>query len=103
MRCHYEVLGLDRTADGAAVKAAYRKQALLTHPDKCKEEGAEARFREVQAAFECLQDANQRAWYDSHRDALLRDGAPRARSADTRPDATLGRQRTPTPAAAARA
>ena len=62
MRCHYEVLELARDADGDAVRKAYRRLALVWHPDKCREPGADERFKEIQQAYETLSDATERAW-----------------------------------------
>eukprot|EP00730_Choanoeca_flexa_P006390 TRINITY_DN12143_c4_g7_i1.p1 TRINITY_DN12143_c4_g7~~TRINITY_DN12143_c4_g7_i1.p1 ORF type:complete len:667 (+),score=213.71 TRINITY_DN12143_c4_g7_i1:67-2067(+) len=74
MKCHYEVLGVERDADAAALKKAYRRKALQLHPDKNKdnEEEATAQFQLVQAAYAVLNDPQERAWYDNHRDAILR-------------------------------
>ena len=71
--CHYELLGLERTADDDTIKRAYRKAALEWHPDKNlhRPDEATARFRDIQAAYSVLSDPTERAWYDSHRDAIL--------------------------------
>ena len=47
MRCHYDVLGVNRDADDAELKRAYRKLALEWHPDKNahRQEEAEERFK----------------------------------------------------------
>eukprot|EP00878_Enallax_costatus_P030206 GHUV01032870.1.p1 GENE.GHUV01032870.1~~GHUV01032870.1.p1 ORF type:complete len:202 (+),score=69.47 GHUV01032870.1:343-948(+) len=76
MRCLYEVLGVDKTADDDAIKKAYRKQALVWHPDKNQHRlgEADAVFKEIQNAYEVLSDKHERAWYDSHRDQILRSG-----------------------------
>lgn len=76
MRCHYEVLGVARDADDGTLKTAYRKCALQWHPDKNQHrlEEADVRFKELQNAYEVLSDKHERAWYDSHRDAILRSG-----------------------------
>ncbi|MEO6153428.1 MAG: molecular chaperone DnaJ [Croceibacterium sp.] len=61
----YELLGVERTADGAAIKAAYRKLAMQHHPDRnqgCKDN--EAQFKAISAAYECLKDPQKRAAYD---------------------------------------
>ena len=58
----YETLGVPRNADGAAIKAAYRKLAMEYHPDRnggCKDN--EAKFKAVSAAYECLKDPQKRA------------------------------------------
>ena len=63
----YELLGVERTADGAAIKSAYRKLAMEYHPDRnggCKEN--EAKFKAVSAAYECLKDPQKRAAYDRY-------------------------------------
>ncbi|GMH38384.1 hypothetical protein BSKO_06268 [Bryopsis sp. KO-2023] len=76
MRCLYEILGVDRAATDDEIKKAYRKQALACHPDKNqhrKEEAGEE-FKAVQNAYEILSDKHERAWYDSHRDAILKSG-----------------------------
>lgn len=76
MRCHYEVLGVERDADDGVLKTVYRKAALQWHPDKNQHrlEEADVRFKELQNAYEVLSDKHERAWYDSHRDAILRSG-----------------------------
>ncbi|KAJ3363309.1 hypothetical protein GGF31_001005 [Allomyces arbusculus] len=74
-KCHYEVLGVERTATDADLKKAYRKKALECHPDKNRDDpqGAQDRFILVQQAYEVLTDPQERAWYDAHRDQILRD------------------------------
>src|ERR1700722_10578139 len=61
---YYEVLGVARGADADAVKRAYRKLARKYHPDVSKEKNAEAKFKEVQEAYEVLRDTEKRAAYD---------------------------------------
>jgi len=55
------------------IKKAYRRKALELHPDRNLNdtENATRRFAEVQTAYEILSDPQERAWYDSHRDAIL--------------------------------
>jgi DnaJ family protein A protein 5 len=74
--CFYELLEVERTAEADAIKRAYRRQALLWHPDKNPDRIDEAtqRFRLIQEAYEVLSDANERSWYDSHRESILRGG-----------------------------
>lgn len=57
------------------IKKAYRKKALELHPDRNygNVEETTKLFAEVQSAYEVLSDPQERAWYDSHRDAILRD------------------------------
>ena len=57
------------------IKRAYRRKALEHHPDRNygNVETATSQFAEIQSAYEILADPQERAWYDSHRDAILRD------------------------------
>ena len=62
---YYETLGVARDADPGALKAAYRKLAMKYHPDRNPgDEAAEARFKEINEAYEVLKDARKRATYD---------------------------------------
>uniref|UniRef100_A0A8C0GIL8 DnaJ homolog subfamily C member 21 n=1 Tax=Chelonoidis abingdonii TaxID=106734 RepID=A0A8C0GIL8_CHEAB len=76
MKCHYEVLGLARDASDEELKRAYRRLALRWHPDKNLENADEAaeQFKLIQAAYDVLSDPQERAWYDNHREALLKGG-----------------------------
>ncbi|KAI6711947.1 hypothetical protein B2J93_8900 [Marssonina coronariae] len=73
-RCYYEVLGIDRHATEEEIKKAYRKKALELHPDRNfgDIERSTAKFAEVQSANDVLSDPHERAWYDAHRDSILR-------------------------------
>ncbi|MDQ0465385.1 molecular chaperone DnaJ [Caulobacter ginsengisoli] len=65
MRDYYEVLGVQRGCDDAALKAAFRKLAMEHHPDRnggC--EDATGRFKEINEAYSILSDAQKRAAYD---------------------------------------
>ncbi|KAH8371750.1 hypothetical protein KR093_008776 [Drosophila rubida] len=74
MRCYYEELGIARDSNEADIKTAYRKLALRWHPDKNPDCLAEAkeRFQLIQQAYEVLSDAQERAWYDNHREQIIR-------------------------------
>ncbi|XP_068893389.1 dnaJ homolog subfamily C member 21 [Tenebrio molitor] len=74
MKCHYEILDVSRDADAAEIKSAYRKYALKWHPDKnlTNTEFAKEQFQLVQQAYEVLSDPQERAWYDKHREQILR-------------------------------
>jgi molecular chaperone DnaJ len=64
-RDYYEVLGVDRGADGASVKQAFRTLARELHPDVNPDDPAAAeRFREAAEAYEVLSDEQTRARYD---------------------------------------
>lgn len=73
--CYYELLGIDRQASEDEIKKAYRKKALELHPDRNygNVEATTQQFADVQSAYEVLSDPQERAWYDSHRDAILRN------------------------------
>jgi curved DNA-binding protein len=61
---HYETLGVARTATPEEIKAAYRKLARKWHPDICKEQGAEEKFKDINFAYDVLSDPGKRASYD---------------------------------------
>ncbi|MEE4204969.1 MAG: molecular chaperone DnaJ [Erythrobacter sp.] len=62
---YYQTLGVSRDADGATIKSAYRKLAMKWHPDRNPGDAeAEARFKAVGEAYECLKDPQKRAAYD---------------------------------------
>jgi molecular chaperone DnaJ len=64
-RDYYEVLGVDRGANEADIKSAYRKLALKHHPDRNPgDKVAEERFKEAAEAYAVLADTDKRARYD---------------------------------------
>lgn len=71
----YELLEVERTADSAALKAAYRKMAMKYHPDRnpgCQE--SESKFKAVNEAYDCLKDEQKRAAYDRFGHAAFEQG-----------------------------
>ena len=64
MRDYYEILGLQKTADEAEIKKAFRKAAMEYHPDRNPSPEATEKFREAQEAYAVLSDAQKRAQYD---------------------------------------
>ncbi|MBX3064677.1 MAG: molecular chaperone DnaJ [Anaerolineae bacterium] len=65
-RDYYEVLGVGRSADGDAIKKAYRRLAKQYHPDTNKDDGAADKFREATEAYQILNDPDMRARYDRY-------------------------------------
>jgi molecular chaperone DnaJ len=64
----YKELGVDKTADEATIKKAYRKLARKYHPDQnAGDKAAEAKFKSVAAAYAVLSDKEQRSEYDQVR------------------------------------
>jgi len=64
---YYAVLGVSKTADASEIKKAFRKLALKYHPDRNPDDKvAEARFKEVNEAYEVLSDTDKRKKYDSY-------------------------------------
>lgn len=79
----YSTLGIEKTADAAEIKRAFRKLTQQLHPDKNPgDKKAEDRFKEVTAAYEVLSDADKRKNYDEFGDISLTQGfdAERARA-----------------------
>ena len=63
-RDYYEVLGVPRNVDKTALKRAFRQLAQEYHPDVNKTPEAEARFKEINEAYQVLNDDQKRAAYD---------------------------------------
>ncbi len=67
---YYKVLGIDKNADADQIKSAYRKLAKKYHPDvyttksDSEKKAAEAKFKEVQHAYDVLSDPQKKATYD---------------------------------------
>jgi hypothetical protein len=79
-RNHYQVLGVPRTAETREIKAAYRKAARHSHPDRG---GDPAEFRLVTLAFETLGDPAKRAAYDRSYGTSPRTGSAPGSAAGT--------------------
>ncbi|MCL4353267.1 DnaJ domain-containing protein [Patescibacteria group bacterium] len=61
---YYEILGVSKNATPDEIKKAYRKLALTYHPDRNKTKEAEAKFKEINNAYEVLSDQGKRQRYD---------------------------------------
>ena len=71
-RDYYEVLGIDRNADEAAIKRAYRSLAMKYHPDRNPGDAeAVERMKEINEAYAVLTDAHKRQLYDTYGHAGL--------------------------------
>jgi molecular chaperone DnaJ len=74
-RCYYETLGVARTASDADLKAAFRKLAMLHHPDRNPgDKDCEHRFKELNEAYKVLKDGDKRAAYDRFGHAAFEHG-----------------------------
>ena len=75
---YYALLGVARDANEAEIKKAYRRLAMLCHPDRAgpdEKHTAEEKFKEITEAYEVLRDPGKRAAYDRYGLAGLRAGA----------------------------
>jgi len=90
---HYQILGVTPGADDAVVRASYRALMRLYHPDRNADPRAQARVREITAAFAVLGDPGKRAAYDAERFSLTQEElwfAPEGRSPPPPPMRRLG-------------
>lgn len=71
----YKTLGVERGASADEIKKAYRKLAMKYHPDQNKDDKtAEAKFKDINAAYDVLKDDQKRAAYDQYGSAAF-DGS----------------------------
>lgn len=70
----YDVLGVDKNASDDDIRKAFRKLSKKYHPDLNKAPDAEAKFKEVNAAYEILKDPQKRAQYDQYGSAGMNGG-----------------------------
>lgn len=74
-RDYYEVLGVSKTADAAAIKKAYRKLAKKYHPDtNAGDSVAEEKLKEVNEAYDVLGDEKKKKLYDTYGFAAFQEG-----------------------------
>ncbi len=72
---YYELLEVERTADDGTIKSSYRRLAMQWHPDKNPgDAAAEARFKSISQAYDCLKDPQKRAAYDRYGHAAFENG-----------------------------
>ncbi len=74
-RDYYEVLGVDKNADDATLKKAYRNLAKKYHPDANPGEEAAEKFKEASEAYAVLSDSEKRKQYDQFGHAAFEGGA----------------------------
>ena len=68
---YYKILGVEKDATDNEIKKAYRKLAIVHHPDKNPEdESAAERFKDIGEAYETLSDPEKRERYDSGEDLI---------------------------------
>jgi len=74
-RDYYDQLGLSKGASAAEIKKAFRKKAMELHPDRNKgDDTAEAKFKDVNEAYDVLKDADKKAAYDRYGHAAFEGG-----------------------------
>ncbi len=72
---YYNLLGVERGANDAALKSAFRKKAMQYHPDKNPgDAAAEAKFKEINEAYSILSDPQKRGAYDRYGKAAFQNG-----------------------------
>ncbi len=74
-RDYYEILSVARTASDGDLKSSYRKLAMQWHPDRNPgDKECEAKFKEINEAYDCLKDPQKRAAYDRYGHAAFENG-----------------------------
>ena len=74
-RCYYEVLGVLKSATDSDLKSAFRKAAMVHHPDRNPgDKEAEVKFKELNEAYQVLSDGQKRGAYDRFGHAAFEQG-----------------------------
>ena len=85
-RDYYDILGVERGCSEGDLKKAFRKAAMAHHPDRNRHDPkSEARFKEVNEAYDVLKDANKKAAYDRFGHAAFENGHGASAGAGFRP------------------
>jgi len=72
---YYELLEVERSADDRTIKSSYRRLAMQCHPDRNPgSKDAEAKFKAINEAYDCLKDPRKRAAYDRYGKAAFQNG-----------------------------
>ncbi|MXP25203.1 molecular chaperone DnaJ [Altererythrobacter indicus] len=80
---YYELLEVERTADDKTIKSSYRKLAMRFHPDRNPGDAeAEAKFKAISEAYDCLKDPQKRAAYDRFGHAAFQQGGGGPQASD---------------------
>ena len=70
---YYKILDVEKTASQDEIKRAFRKKAHQYHPDK--PDGDEAKFKEINEAYQILRDPQKKKMYDQYGHAGVGAGA----------------------------
>lgn len=96
-RTHYETLEVSQSATPAEVKSAFRRLARKYHPDRNKAKGAEARFKEINLAYQTIGDPQLRMQYDAMLNSSAHGTASTGSSSSTKTKSGAQPQPPPSP------